>query len=287
MRSRRRFLTTATLGVAGLASLTDDAIARVSAAASGVADRTPDDVARDESFWREIQLGFARRSQHHQLEQRRRLPQPARRARSVQAVSGRLESVARLSHVAGARAEQGNRPPPPRRQHRRRPRRARADAQRQRGAADRAARPRSRARRRSADDDAGLRAHARYLGTAGRARQDRAEEDPVPGAAAEPRGSRAAHRKAAITREDESDSLLPHHQPDGADFPGAATSADWRARAASRRSSTARTRTRSFHSRSATSSAISTARACTSGCSRRWAPASSTCGAIASPDTGR
>ncbi len=59
MRSRRRFLTTATLGVAGLASLTDDAIARVSAAAGGVADRSPEDVAKDELFWREIQLGFA------------------------------------------------------------------------------------------------------------------------------------------------------------------------------------------------------------------------------------
>ncbi len=56
MRSRRRFLTTATLGVAGLASLTDDAIARVAAATRGVADRTPEDIARDESFWREIQL---------------------------------------------------------------------------------------------------------------------------------------------------------------------------------------------------------------------------------------
>ena len=49
MRSRRRFLTTATFGVAGLASLTDDAIARVAAATSGIADRSPEDVARDES----------------------------------------------------------------------------------------------------------------------------------------------------------------------------------------------------------------------------------------------
>jgi len=59
MRSRRRFLTTATLGVAGLASLTDDAIARVAAATRGAADRSPEDIAKDESFWREIQLGFA------------------------------------------------------------------------------------------------------------------------------------------------------------------------------------------------------------------------------------
>jgi isopenicillin-N epimerase len=58
MRSRRRFLSTATLGVAGLASLTNDAIARVTTAAGRVADRTADDVARDEWFWREVQLGF-------------------------------------------------------------------------------------------------------------------------------------------------------------------------------------------------------------------------------------
>src|SRR5262245_35500718 len=59
MRSRRRFLTSATLGVAGLASLTDDGIGRWAAAPPAVAGRSPEDVAKDESFWREIQLGFA------------------------------------------------------------------------------------------------------------------------------------------------------------------------------------------------------------------------------------
>jgi selenocysteine lyase/cysteine desulfurase len=58
MRSRRRFLSTATLGVAGFASLTNDAIARVTTAAGRVADRAPEEVARDEWFWREVQLGF-------------------------------------------------------------------------------------------------------------------------------------------------------------------------------------------------------------------------------------
>jgi len=58
MRSRRRFLNTATLGVAGLATLTNDALARVSDAVTRVADRTAEDVARDEWFWREVQLGF-------------------------------------------------------------------------------------------------------------------------------------------------------------------------------------------------------------------------------------
>jgi isopenicillin-N epimerase len=58
MRSRRRFLTSATFGLAGLASLTDDAMARVAAATRGIADRPSDEVARDERVWREIQLGF-------------------------------------------------------------------------------------------------------------------------------------------------------------------------------------------------------------------------------------
>ncbi len=40
------------------AILTDDAMARARAAVDRAGDRDPDDVARDESFWREIQLGF-------------------------------------------------------------------------------------------------------------------------------------------------------------------------------------------------------------------------------------
>jgi selenocysteine lyase/cysteine desulfurase len=58
MRSRRTFLSTASLGVAGLVSLTDDAMARVVGAVDRVGDRTPDEIARDEWFWREVQLGF-------------------------------------------------------------------------------------------------------------------------------------------------------------------------------------------------------------------------------------
>jgi isopenicillin-N epimerase len=58
MRSRRQFLNIAGLGAAGLATLTNDAIARVTTAAARVADRTAEEVARDEWFWREVQLGF-------------------------------------------------------------------------------------------------------------------------------------------------------------------------------------------------------------------------------------
>ena len=57
--ARRRFLRqTAGVGLAAAAILADDALLRARAAVDRVGDRDPEDVARDESFWREIQLGF-------------------------------------------------------------------------------------------------------------------------------------------------------------------------------------------------------------------------------------
>jgi isopenicillin-N epimerase len=59
MLTRRAFIRGA--GVAGsftLASLKVDALERVVSAVSAVADRTPDEVAQDEVFWREIQEAF-------------------------------------------------------------------------------------------------------------------------------------------------------------------------------------------------------------------------------------
>ena len=57
--ARRRFLgQTAGVGLAVAAILTDDAMARARAAVDRAGDRDPEDVARDEEFWREIQLGF-------------------------------------------------------------------------------------------------------------------------------------------------------------------------------------------------------------------------------------
>ena len=57
--TRRGFLRQATgAGLAAAAVLTHDAHLRAKAAVDRVADRDPEDVARDEAFWREIQLGF-------------------------------------------------------------------------------------------------------------------------------------------------------------------------------------------------------------------------------------
>ena len=59
MHPRRRFLHQFS-GVAavGLAALKSNGIARIYAASEAVQDRTPEDTARDESYWREIQLAF-------------------------------------------------------------------------------------------------------------------------------------------------------------------------------------------------------------------------------------
>ena len=57
--SRRRFLSTASsAGLAVAAAFRDDAVPRLMAASAATAGRSPDEVARDEDFWREIQLAF-------------------------------------------------------------------------------------------------------------------------------------------------------------------------------------------------------------------------------------
>jgi isopenicillin-N epimerase len=59
MSTRRDFLrTTSGSLAAAVATFNADAVARLSAAAGAVTSRTPDEVARDEDFWREVQSGF-------------------------------------------------------------------------------------------------------------------------------------------------------------------------------------------------------------------------------------
>ncbi len=59
MRSRRRFLHELSgFAAAGLAALKSDAIERIYAASAAVQDRLPDEIARDETYWREIQQAF-------------------------------------------------------------------------------------------------------------------------------------------------------------------------------------------------------------------------------------
>src|SRR4051794_17279301 len=57
MLSRRGFIGAGTSGAIGLA-FTNEGLTRVAAAAAAAADMPPNDVARDETYWREIQQGF-------------------------------------------------------------------------------------------------------------------------------------------------------------------------------------------------------------------------------------
>ncbi len=58
MKTRRSFLAGLAGGVTALAAFRDDAIATIQAAGKAVVGRTPEDVAADEDYWREIQQAF-------------------------------------------------------------------------------------------------------------------------------------------------------------------------------------------------------------------------------------
>jgi len=58
MKTRRAFLTAAGAAAGVLTTLRRDGLARAAAAAPGVAGRSPEEVARDEDYWREIQQAF-------------------------------------------------------------------------------------------------------------------------------------------------------------------------------------------------------------------------------------
>ena len=122
------------------------------------------DVAADETYWREIQQAFTLDRTIINLNNGGCSPEPARRARGLQALSRHLEPGARLPHVANPRAEHRERAAAAGGRIRLRSGRARHHPQRQRGAADRAARDRSQAGRRGRDDEPGLRPDARRRG---------------------------------------------------------------------------------------------------------------------------
>src|SRR5919112_948833 len=58
MITRRSFLGAGTTRAVALTAFTNESLARVAAAAPVTADMPPGDVARDETYWREIQQGF-------------------------------------------------------------------------------------------------------------------------------------------------------------------------------------------------------------------------------------
>src|SRR5262245_2813779 len=58
MSARREFLRGLAGGAGVLATFRTDALERVAAAGKGVAGRPPEEVAKDEDYWREIQQSF-------------------------------------------------------------------------------------------------------------------------------------------------------------------------------------------------------------------------------------
>ncbi len=58
MISRRHFIRSASTATAAIAAFRDDAMERIAHASTAAGDRSPDELARDEDYWREIQLAF-------------------------------------------------------------------------------------------------------------------------------------------------------------------------------------------------------------------------------------
>ena len=58
MLSRRRFLRAGTSGAVGLTAFTNESLSRVAAAAVRAAEVPVNDLAKDETYWREIQQAF-------------------------------------------------------------------------------------------------------------------------------------------------------------------------------------------------------------------------------------
>ena len=58
MSTRRAFLSTATAAAGVLSSFREDGLVRAAAASRGAAGRSPEEVAQDEDYWREIQGAF-------------------------------------------------------------------------------------------------------------------------------------------------------------------------------------------------------------------------------------
>src|SRR4029079_14335886 len=121
MLTRRAFLGAGTTGAVALTAFTNESLTRVAAAAARVADRSPSDVAGDETYWREIQQGFtldrtlinlnnggccpSPRVVHEAFKRYLDLSNAARGPRGVQPCPGLVERGARVSHVADPRAE--------------------------------------------------------------------------------------------------------------------------------------------------------------------------------------
>ena len=286
MLSRRQLLKVS--GSAALAAaFRDDGEARVRAASEAVQRQSADAVAADEDYWREIQQAFtldrtiinlnnggccpSPRVVHEAFKRYLDISNQAPVYHMWQILEPNIETVRRrLAAEFGCDAEELAIT-----------RNASEALQIAQLGID------LQRRRRGGHDQPGLRAHARHLGTARAPRRDQADEDLVSGAAEVAWTTSPIGCSRAITPATKVLHFCHITNLTGQIFP---VQADLRRGAAPRhqdhRRRRARLRALSLQGR-AISAATTTAPACTSGCSRRSARASSTCGARTSRRCGR
>ena len=284
--SRRQFLQRATSAAAFVAMARPDIAARVADASRAVAGRTPEDIAADEDFWRQMQEAFtldrtlinlnnggvcpSPRAVHEAMKRYLDISNQAPAYHMWQVLEPNIESVReRLASEFGCDTEELAIT-----------RNASEALQIAQLGLDLA--PGDEVVTTNQD-------YGRMLDTwQQRVRRDgivlKQVSFPVPPP------SQADLAQAARGRDhsaDEGAALLPHHEPHGTDLPGGRHLPHGpRARHHDHRRRRACVRALPVHAR-ATSSATTTARACTSGCSRRSGRAFSTCAASASRSTGR
>ena len=249
MSSRRQFLRAASGSVAAAAAVFDPSrLARIAEASAAVAGRPADEVARDEDFWREVQLAFTLDRTIINLNNGGVCPSPRVVHEALKRYLDISNQAPVLLHVAGARAGHRVGAHAAGRHARVRPRGSRHHAQRQRVAADLPARHRPRPGRRGRDDDQD---YPRMLDTwEQRVRRDRIKLVKVPFPVPPKQSDLVVGRASAPHAAHEGHPHLPHHQPHRADLPGARDLRPGPRSAASAPSSTARTRSRTSRSRS-------------------------------------
>ena len=285
MISRRNFLRAGTTGAVALTAFTNEGLARVAAAGARTAGVAPADVASDETYWREIQQGFTLDRTIINLNNGGCCPSP----RVVHEAFKRYLDISNQSPVYHMwQILEPN-----------------IETVRRRLAAEFGCSPEEMAITRNASEalqiaqlGIDLKAgdevvttnqdYGRMLDTWDqRVRREgitvRKISFPVPPPSMDDLADRLISRDRA---EDEGPPLLPHHQPDRTDLPG---EEDLRRGAREGREDDrgrrARVRALPVQGRGSRLR-LSTARACTSGCSRRSGRASSTCGARTSSRCG-
>ena len=220
MSTRRAFLGLAA-GAYALAAFRDDALERVVAAGRAAEGTSPEALAADERYWREIQQAFTVNRSYVNLNNGGVCPSPRVVQEAMkryldlsneapvytmwQLLEPQVESVRRsLAREFGCDPEE-----------------MAITRNASEGLETVQLGPRPRAGRRGAHHHARLPPHAHHLAAARAAGRDRAEDDLLPVPAAEPRRPRRAVRAGGHAA-DEGHPRLPHDEPDRAGLPGEA-----------------------------------------------------------------